>query len=174
MRFEKQIASMRGPFSAIFTPFDSQGDVNFEMLTEIGEYQLAQGIRGFFVTGSTGEGLLLSFDERRSVIEHIVKCFGDRAIVVAHVGHPSTDFAVSLAQAVATAGVDWVASVSPIFHGNTFAGAMRHYEAISSATDLPFMMYALGGAIEPDRFLERCDSLTAPPQNDDDLGEKVR
>jgi N-acetylneuraminate lyase len=151
MKFEKQVAEMRGPYSAIYTPFDPEGEVNLEMLTAIAEYQMAQGIRGFFVTGSTGEGLLLSYEERRSVIQHVVEVCGDRATVIAHVGHPSTAYASRLARAAADSGADWIASVAPIYHGTSFDGAMRHYAEISAASELPFMIYSLGGVIDPHR-----------------------
>lgn len=148
MQFEKQIDQMRGPFSAIFTPFDHSNEVNFDMLGKIANFQIEQGLNGFFVTGSTGEGLLLSFEERLAVIKHVVEVSAGRAIVVAHVGHPSTDFAKRLAIGSAAVGADWVGSVAPIYHGTTFAGALRHYESISNATDLPFMVYSLGGVVD--------------------------
>lgn len=151
MKFETEVQAMNGPYSAIFTPFDANNEVNLEMLADITEYQLGLGIRGFFVTGSTGEGLLLSYDERLDVIRHVVQVCGGRATVIAHVGHPSTDFAARLARDSASAGVDWIASVAPIYHGTTFDGALRHYQKISNSTDLPFMVYSLGGIIQPER-----------------------
>lgn len=151
MQFDRQVAEMSGCYSAIFTPFDSSNEVNFDMLTAIAEYQLANGIQGFFVTGSTGEGLLLSYDERSTVIRHLVDLCADRATVIAHVGHPSTEFAIRLAKQAADDGADWIGCVGPIYHGTTFDGAMRHYREISNSTDLPFMMYSLGGVIDPER-----------------------
>lgn len=157
MKFEKQVAEMSGAYSAIFTPFDKDGAVNFEMLTSIGEYQLSHGIRGFFVTGSTGEGLLLTYEERIAVIKHVAERFRDQATVIAHVGHPSTDYAIRLAKDSAEAGVHWIGSVGPIYHGTTFEGAMRHYQAISSSIDLPFMIYSIGGEIDPRRDVKFFD-----------------
>lgn len=151
MNFDQSISQMAGAFSAIFTPYDETGAVNLEMLTAIANFQLEQGLQGFFVTGSTGESLLLSYEERLAVIRHLIENFGDRATIVAHVGHPSTDVSVRLAKASADAGADWISSVAPIYYGTTFAGAMRHYAAISNATSLPFMVYSLGGVIEPTR-----------------------
>lgn len=149
MKHEKQVSEMRGAYSAIITPFDNSNRVNLEMLTAIAEYQLGHGIQGFFANGTTGEGLLLSEHERLTVIKHLVEHFGSRATIIAHVGHPSTDVAVRMARDAAAAGADWMASVAPIFYGTTFEGMQRHYTAISSATDLPFMMYSLGGVIDP-------------------------
>lgn len=154
MNFEEQVANMAGPYSAIFTPFDENNEVNFDVLAAISNYQMAKGIRGFFVAGSTGEGLLLSYDERLAVIKHvaeIAKAGENSATVVAHVGHPSTDYASRLAVDSAKVGADWIASVTPICFGTTFEGSMRHYAQISNATDLPFMIYSLGGVVDSDR-----------------------
>ena len=120
MLHENSVSGMRGALSAIFTPFDSSNEVNFDALSAIAEYQLSHGLRGFYATGTTGEGLLLSSEERTSVVRHLVKHFGDRAVVVAHVGHPSTDVSVGLAKAAAEVGADWISSVAPIYYGTTY------------------------------------------------------
>lgn len=151
MKHQQQVAQMKGAYSAIFTPFDKNNQVDFDVLTAIAEYQIEHGIEGFFVTGSTGEGLLLTYEERLAVIKRVVDVSGSRATVVAHVGHPSTDFATQLAIDAAAVGADWIGSVAPIYHGTTFEGAYRHYEQISNATDLPFMIYSLGGIVDPIR-----------------------
>ncbi len=151
MKHKQNVATMRGAYSAIFTPFDNENEVNFDMLTKIIDFQIENGIQGFFTTGSTGEGLLLSYEERLAVIRHVADVSSDRATVIAHVGHPSTDFATRLAVDSAEAGADWIGSVAPIYHGTTFEGAYRHYEQISNATNLPFMIYSLGGTVEPSR-----------------------
>ena len=143
--------TIRGPYSAIFTPFDAKDEVNFEMLGKVADFQIDSGLGGFFACGSTGEGLLLSEAERNEVIKQLVAHVKGRANVIAHVGHPSTDTAVRMAKSAADSGADWIASVAPIYHGTTFEGALRHYSAIAAATDLPFMIYSLGGVIEPER-----------------------
>ena len=151
MKFETDVARMQGPFSAIFTPYDEAGAVNFEMLSAIAEFQLAHGVRGFFATGSTGEGLLLTTDERNAVVRFLAENFRERATIIAHVGHPSTEIAVGLAREAADAGAHWISSVAPIYHGTTFAGAMRHYQAISNRVELPFMIYSLGAVVDSRR-----------------------
>ena len=149
--FEKEIESMRGPYSAIFTPMLPNGEINFEMLTRIADFQLQHGIQGFFVTGSTGEGLLLDFDERVEVIRQLAAHVKGRATTIAHVGHPSTNTAVRLAQKAAQSDVEWIASVAPIYHGTTYEGAMRHYRSIASATERPFMIYSFDANVQAER-----------------------
>jgi len=142
---------LHGPYSAIFTPFDANGAINFQMLASIADYQIDNGIQGFFACGSTGEGLLLSEDERQEVVKQLIGHVKGRAKVIAHVGHPSSDVAARMARNAADAGADWIASVAPIYHGTTFEGAKRHYATIAGATDLPFMIYSLGGVIDSNR-----------------------
>lgn len=142
---------LAGAYSAIFTPFDVKGNIDFEMLCRIADFQMENGIQGFFACGSTGEGLLLTENERIDVVHRLRSHVGNRAKLIAHVGHPSTEVACTLAKAAAESGADWVASVTPIYHGTTIEGAQRHYSKIASATELPFMIYSLGGVIDPNR-----------------------
>ena len=151
MKHEKQIEEMGGIVSPLFTPFDENGELNIAMLSRIARFQLEAGVSGFFLTGSTGEGLLMSEAERLEVFRQIANEFSSDAVVIAHVGHPSTDAACRLAKGAAGCGCHWVASVAPIYHGTTFEGATRHYGQIAASTELPFMIYSLGGVIEPNR-----------------------
>ena len=142
---------MSGVYSALFTPYDRKGKINPAMLEKLVEYQLDAGLRGFYVTGSTGEAFLLSESERKAVLEHVIRFVAGRATVIAHVGHVSTDTACALARHADKAGADWISSVGPVYYGQSFPAAVRHYTAIAGATDRPFMLYAIGTEIVPDR-----------------------
>jgi N-acetylneuraminate lyase len=154
MKFQDEVKRMQGVVSPLFTPYDHEGNVDLEMLLNIAEFQIQEGINGFFLTGSTGEGLLLSERERLSIYEHIAGEFADRVTIIAHVGHSSTDVACRLAIGAADAGCHWISSVAPVNYRPTFEGALLHYKKISSATDLPFMVYSIGGIIHPRRDAE--------------------
>ncbi|MBQ2628271.1 MAG: dihydrodipicolinate synthase family protein [Kiritimatiellae bacterium] len=140
-----------GAYCALYTPFKKDGSLNEEMIEKVVDYGISHGLRGFYITGSTGEGFLLSSDERKRVYARAAKASGGRAKLIAHVGCLSTDDAVELARGAAKAGVDWVSSVAPVYFGQNFDAAFDHYKKISSATDLPFMIYSLGADIVPDR-----------------------
>ena len=142
---------MAGAYAALVTPYRKDGSVNEEMIERLVEHGLENGLRGFYLTGSTGEGFLLSPDERVLVYERAVKAARGRAKLIAHVGALSTDEAVSLARRAAKAGVDWVSSVAPVYFGQNFDAAFAHYKAIAGATDLPFMIYSVGAQVVPDR-----------------------
>lgn len=142
---------MAGAYSALYTPFKKDGSLNEEMVEKVVEYGISRGLKGFYLTGSTGEGFLLTKDERKRVFERAVKAADGRAKLIAHVGCLSTDDAVELAKHAAKTGIDWVSSVAPVYFGQNFDAAYDHYKRISSATDLPFMIYSLGADIVPDR-----------------------
>ena len=147
----KIFKDMAGAYSALYTPFKKDGSLNEEMVEKVVEYGISKGLKGFYLTGSTGEGFLLSKDERKRVFERAVKAANGRATLIAHVGCLSTDDAVELAKHAAKTGIDWVSSVAPVYFGQNFDAAYDHYKRISSATDLPFMIYSLGADIVPDR-----------------------
>ena len=152
-----EFAGMRGAYAAMFTPFDAAGRVNEEMIERLVEHGLANGLVGFYLTGSTGEGFLLSNDERKTVMERAAKAVAGRAKLIAHVGCVATDDAVELARFAAKVGIDWVSSVAPVYFGQTFEAAYRHYERISNATDLPFMIYSIKAAVVPSRDVKFFD-----------------
>ena len=147
----KSFEGMTGAYSALYTPFRKDGSLNEEMIEKVIGYGLSRGLKGFYLTGSTGEGFLLSKEERKRVYSRAVKAAKGRAKLIAHVGCLATDDAVELARYAAKVGIDWVSSVAPVYFGQNFEAAYDHYRRISSATDLPFMIYSLGADIVPDR-----------------------
>lgn len=151
MKQGKAFDGMGGAYAALYTPFKKDGSINEEMIEKLIEYGIGNGLRGFYLTGSTGEGFLLSNDERKRVYARAAKASRGRAKLIAQVGCMATDDAVDLAKAAAKAGIDWVSSVAPVYFGQCFDAAYDHYKKISSATDLPFMIYSLGADIVPDR-----------------------
>ena len=144
-----EFQNMKGAYAALFTPYGKDGKVNEEMIGKVIEYGLKNGLNGFYLTGSTGEGFLLSLDERRQVMAAAKKAIAGRGKLLAHVGCVSTDDAVSLAKDAKAIGIDWISSVAPVYYGQNPTAAMRHYERISEATDLPFMIYSVRAAVVP-------------------------
>ena len=144
-------ADMAGVYAALFTPYTRDNRINEAMVGRMVEYGLANGLRGFYLTGGTGEGLLLSKEERKQVYRAAAQAAKGRAKLIAHVGCVNTDDAVELARAAADAGCDWVSSVPPVYYGQKPSDVFNHYKLISEATDLPFMIYAVGGVVNPEK-----------------------
>lgn len=147
----REFAGMAGAYAALYTPFDKAGRLNEEMVEQLVERGIRKGLAGFYLTGSTGEGFLLSDDERKRVYARAAKAAKGRAKLIAHVGCLATENAVALAKSAADAGCDWVSSVAPVYFGQSFEAAFHHYQAVSEATDLPFLIYSVGKTIDPAR-----------------------
>ena len=154
---DKCLRGMAGAHAAMFTPFDRKGRVNGEAIDALIEHGLRGGLKGFYLTGSTGEGMLLTAEERKYVYARAVKAAKGRCKLIAQVGCVRTDEAIELAKAAADAGVDWISSVAPVYFGQNFPSALRHYKAISEATDLPFLIYAFNATLVPERDIRLFD-----------------
>ena len=85
-----------GIFTALLTPFDKNDCVNTKALSELVKFNLGMGVRGFYVTGSTGEAFLLSTEERKLVMETVKNAAPD-ATLIAHIGSPNAKEAEALA-----------------------------------------------------------------------------
>ena len=149
--------SMYGAYAAMFTPFDRKGHLNLEAIDALIEHGLKGGLKGFYLTGSTGEGMLLTLEERKAVYRRAVEASKGRCRLIAQVGCVRTEDSIELAKAAADAGVDWISSVAPVYFGQNFPSTVRHYKAISEATDLPFMIYAFNSELVPERDIRLFD-----------------
>ena len=130
-----------GIFSALITPFKPDGAVDLEMLAPLAEFELAQGLHGFYVGGSTGEAFLQTAVERKAVLVAFAKAVKGRAKLIAHVGAISTDEAVDIGRAAADAGYDAVSAIPPFYYDFSAAEVLAHYRALAEATPLPLIVY---------------------------------
>lgn len=126
---------------AMFTPLDESGALNLEAVDRLVELFAGQQLGGLFVAGSTGQGVLLSPEERRQVSERAVRAAAGRIPIMVHVGSTRTEEAISLARHAAEIGADAVSSVPPIYYPLDAKTAFAHYHQIGAATDLPFFPY---------------------------------
>jgi len=154
---EKCFKGMSGAHAAMFTPFDAKGRVNPEMIAKIMDYGYANGLKGFYLTGTTGEWWLLSLEERKQVLAAAVASNKGRGKLIAHVGANRTDDSVELARYAAEIGIDWVSSIAPQLYRTSFDATLYHYRKIAEATDLPFMVYSMGAALVPERDIRFFD-----------------
>ena len=130
-----------GVFSALVTPFKADGSLNLDMLAPLAEFELAQGLHGFYDGGSTGEAFLQSAAERKAVLASFATAVKGRAKLIAHVGAIATDEAIDLARAAADAGYDAVSAIPPFYYDFSAAEVLAHYRALAAATPLPLIVY---------------------------------
>ena len=135
---------LKGIYPAIVTPFGADGGFDAAAMRRIVRHQLAAGVHGFYVCGGTGEGLLMTREERQAALETVVDEVAGSAGVIAHVGAFQTAEALALARHASTAGVDAIAALPPsYFYKPDRKGLVRYYTDLAQASDVPLLIYNL-------------------------------
>lgn len=135
------IEAVRGLFTALITPFDDEGQVDVERLSELVEFQLSKGTEGIYPCGTTGLGPLLRVEERKAVAIAVVNAVHGRVPVVVQVGAADTASTVELAKSAEKAGADAVASLTPYYYKPGERGVLKHFEAVSRSVSIPLFAY---------------------------------
>jgi len=133
-----------GAMTALITPF-RDGQVDFETLDEIIEFQIEGGIDGIVPVGTTGECPTLSHDEHKKVIERVVKTVAGQVPVIAGAGSNSTAEAIELTTFAKKVGADATLQVDPYYNKPTQEGFYQHFKAIAEEVDLPIILYDIPG-----------------------------
>lgn len=131
----------KGLFAALLTPFNEDGSIKFDSIKKLVEFNIKNGIDGFYVGGSTGEGLLLTNDERKQVFKCVREAAGSRVTLIAHVGTISTDAAIDMAKCAESLGYDAVSAVAPFYYGFPLEAVLGYYNDIANSTELPMIIY---------------------------------
>lgn len=130
-----------GTCTAIITPFDQNGAVNFDALGRLIESQIQGGVDAICICGTTGETSTLSIREHIATVEYCVKKVDHRVTVVAGAGSNDTSAAVYLAQHAQGSGADAVLLVTPYYNKASQTGLIRHYSYIADRIDIPMILY---------------------------------
>lgn len=151
---------IKGLVSALFTPLKENGDVRYEEFAPMIDSAIESGIMGFYVLGSTGEGLSLSIEERKLVTEEVVRATAGRVPVIVQVGHNSVRESCSLAKHAQACGADAISANAPsYFKVNTVDTLIDCLAEINEGIDLPFYYYHIpaltGAALDMIEFLEK-------------------
>ncbi|MBO3797644.1 MAG: dihydrodipicolinate synthase family protein [Thermoproteota archaeon] len=125
---------------AIITPLKDGVEVDEEGAASLISFLTEKGVRGFFVLGTYGEGILISKGERERMLEKVVENVPDKSSVIAHVGAADVKTALELAEHAASLEISAVSSVGPIYHKPGKEGLISYYKYLSKA-EAPLMVY---------------------------------
>jgi 4-hydroxy-tetrahydrodipicolinate synthase len=123
------------------TAFDSAGNVDFKKVAEFAEILIANGANGIVAVGTTGENYALTLDERKQVVETIVKAAAGRVSVIAGVGGMSTNEAIGQAKLAKDAGAQGLMVAAPAYSLPTPEELIVHTKAVVNSVDLPTCLY---------------------------------
>lgn len=150
-----------GVGTALITPFDSKGKVDYGKFADFVEFQIENGINALVVCGTTGESATLNDEEHRKCIDFVVKQTNGRVPVVAGTGSNCTEYAVDMTKHAAEMGADAVLTVTPYYNKTTQKGLIRMYTEIADASSVPVILYNVpsrtGVGIEPETYATLAD-----------------
>ena len=126
---------------ALVTPMHADLTVNYEMLGELIEFQIANQTDAIVITGTTGEASTLTDQEHLQVIGQTIRQVHGRIPVVAGTGSNNTAHAVELSKQAQAYGVDALLLVTPYYNKCSQQGLYLHFEAIAKQVDLPILLY---------------------------------
>ena len=138
----------RGIWPALMTPTAADHSVNLAALETLIDYLIDKGVHGFYMGGTTGEGIFLSFTERQRLVEAALRRVNGRVPCIVHVGAVSVDDAVHLARHARDHGAVGVSSILPPLY-ESLESLRRYYAAVAaSVSDLPLITYILNPRID--------------------------
>lgn len=146
----------RGVIPASLSIFDINENLDIEATKEFTEFLLKFDIGGLYLTGSTGEGFLMTSEERKKSVEAVMEVAGDRIPVVVHVGDIGTKKSIDLAKHAKECGATAISSVPPFYWRFNNEQIYNYYKDISNAVDIPMIVYniPLAGAMSKDLIVE--------------------
>jgi 4-hydroxy-tetrahydrodipicolinate synthase len=166
--------------TAVVTPFDADGAIDYERFRELAQYLVENGSDGLVVAGTTGESPTLSDDERLELFRVAVDTLSGRATVIAGTGTYSTSHSVHLTREAHDVGVDGYLVVTPYYNKPPARGIVEHFKSIAAESDKPIIVYNIpsrvGVNLEPDTIgqLAEIPSVRAVKQANDDLDQARR
>ena len=134
---------LKGLFTAIVTPFKSDGSLDKDALRKTIEFQVNNNVAGIVPCTVTGESATLSYNEHDWVIELTVKYVNKRILVLASTGSNCTQEAVRLSRHAQKAGADAVFLVNPYLNMPTQKGLYLHFKTIAEKIDIPCILFNL-------------------------------
>lgn len=135
------MAIFKGAGVAIVTPFTADNKVNYEVLDQMIDMQIAEGTDAIIICGTTGESSTLNHEEHDECIRHTVEYVAGRVPVIAGTGSNCTDEAVRLSIHAEQSGADALLCVTPYYNKATQKGLKEYFTAIANSVSIPVIMY---------------------------------
>jgi dihydrodipicolinate synthase/N-acetylneuraminate lyase len=146
---------LEGVWPALVTPTDADNRVNVSVLRQLVDYLIDKGVHGFYVGGSTGDGIFMPVEQRRVLAETVLAHVAGRVPVVVHVGATASDDAVALARHARDWGAAGVSSIIPPLYDH-LESLYEYYRVIAAAVpDLPVLAYLLDPTIDSIALMRR-------------------
>ncbi|MBR2124278.1 MAG: 4-hydroxy-tetrahydrodipicolinate synthase [Acetobacter sp.] len=134
-------AFFSGSITALITPMNQDGSLDFASFENLVDWQIREGTSALCAVGTTGECPTLSHHEHHAVVESAVKTASGRVPIIAGAGSNSTAESITLAQHAERVGASAVLVVTPYYNKPTQEGLYRHFMAVADAISIPIILY---------------------------------
>ena len=138
----RDLTKYMGVIPAFYACYEDNGDVSAERTANFAKYLLEKGVKGLYVCGSSGECIYQSKEERKIILESVMKAVGGKMTIIAHVACNNTRDSMELAAHAESLGVDAIASIPPIYFRLPEDSIAKYWNDISSAApNTDFIIY---------------------------------
>ena len=149
--------SLIGMGVALVTPFKQDGSVDHKALTRVVEYNIGNGTDYLVISGTTGESVTITKDEKAAIVQTIIKTNAGRLPLVIGIGGNNTASVIDELQSTDLSPFVAVLSVSPYYSKPTQEGLYQHFKAVADASSIPVILYNVPGRtsknMEPETIL---------------------
>lgn len=154
--------------TAMVTPFDDKGAIDFDKLSQLVDHLLDQHTEGLILAGTTGESPTLTHDEEIDLFNEVIRLVDGRVPIICGVGTNDTRDSVEFVKEIsAIRGIDAGLAVVPYYNKPNQEGLYQHFKAIAEASDLPIILYNVPGrtvtslSVETSLRLAELDNIIA-------------
>ena len=148
----------KGSGVALVTPFDKYGNVDYETLKKLIDFQIENETDAIIICGTTGESSTLSYEEHQKCIQTCIEHVNKRIPVIAGTGSNCTKSAITMSKEAEQLGADGLLIVTPYYNKTTQKGLINHYSKIAEQVKIPIILYNVpsrtGCNIEPETVKE--------------------
>ena len=152
----EELDKYKGIIPALYASYDDDGEISPERIEKLAKHYLKVGVKGLYVGGSSGECVYQTIDERKLVLETVMKAVGGKITIIAHIAAPSTRASIELAKHAEDLGVDALAAIPPLYYKLPEHAIEKYWTDIVQATDKDFFIYNIpattGYELSPDVF----------------------
>lgn len=136
--------------TAMITPFSDDGSVDYEGAAKLAKHLINHGSEGILVGGTTGEGAVMSEEEKLKLYDCVIRAVGQKAEgkkvpVIGNAGGIDTAASIAFAQKVEALGADGVLAIVPFYVKPTQEGMYQHFKAIADSIHIPVILYNVPG-----------------------------
>lgn len=155
----KNLDKYKGIIPAFYACYDNEGEISPEGVEALTKYFVDKGVKGVYVNGSSGECIYQSVEDRKLVLEHVMKAAKGKLTIIAHVACNNTKDSEELARHAEGLGVDAIAAIPPIYFRLPDHAIAQYWNDISAAApNTDFVIYNIpqlaGVALTTNLFAE--------------------